>query len=67
MLIAGDLIFSDTFLPPGDNGGATENEANAQLIMNFVAMHAMMVPEPSTLAMLALAGIALAPCSRRRR
>ena len=67
VLIAGDLIFSDSFIPPGDNGGVTENEANAELIMNFVAMHAMMVPEPSTLAMLVLAGTALAPLSARRR
>jgi hypothetical protein len=68
VLIAGDLLFSDTFVPPGDNGGVAESEANAELLMNFIAMHAAMlpdVPEPSTFVMLAAAA-ALLPMSRRR-
>jgi hypothetical protein len=45
-----------------------ESEANAELLMNFIAMHAAMlpdVPEPSTFVMLAAAA-ALLPMSRRR-
>ncbi|MEZ6070305.1 MAG: hypothetical protein R3C10_08500 [Pirellulales bacterium] len=70
VLIAGDVLFSDAFVPPGDNGGVVESEANATLFLNFVAKHASMlpnVPEPSSVVLLTMASVALLPAMRRRR
>jgi hypothetical protein len=70
VMINGDVLFNDLFIPPGDQGGIYETEANTALFMNFVAMHAAMipeVPEPSTLSLLAAAAALLPFGGRRRR
>ena len=73
VIITGDVLFSDFFVPPGmpvefppGSGQFTtfDNDNNAALFANFVAMH---IPEPGTLTLAGIALIVLIGWAVRRR
>lgn len=63
VLVAGDLLFFDGFIPPGGVPGY-QNENNAILFQNFVAQHA--IPEPASAILLTLGIVSVAAIRRRR-
>lgn len=65
VLVAGDILFSDYFVPPGDVS-LLENENNAIVFENFVAQAAQ-VPEPGTIVLAAMAGFAVLWAGRAAR
>lgn len=54
VLVAGDILFSDFFVPPAEIG-LLENENNAIVFENFVYQAARPVPEPAAILLAALA------------
>lgn len=64
VLVAGDFLFSDAFVPPGV--ASLENTNNAVIFENFLAAcHCINVPEPSSLALLCIGAAALVWFRRR--
>lgn len=65
VLVAGDILFSDAFVPPGV--ASLENGNNAVIFENFLAAcHCINVPEPSAAALLCVGLGTLVVCRRRR-
>ncbi len=66
VLVTGDILFSDAFVPPGV--ASLENNNNAVIFENFLAgCGCLNVPEPATAGMLAMGLASLAAVRRRRR
>lgn len=67
VLVAGDFIFSDSFVPPGVL--SLQNERNATMFLNFVASCdcGCPVPEPATLVLAGCGLVAVLALGRRRR
>lgn len=67
VLVAGDFIFSDSFVPPGS--ASLQNERNATLFLNFVGACdcGCQVPEPATAGLAGCGLAAVLVLARRRR